>query len=440
MNRPALSLVVVALMSSTTLAQVGTPGIDPEDAVAPTSIVQGAGVKVGEGTVLHPVVGLETGVVSNVFYEETDAQAAGLMRLLVELGVGSLSSQRLAPVDERDSTTRDALTGRTNMGQFRYGLNARLNYDYYLSGNDNVSEQGGLGGGLLFRGIVNPERPWSFGMQEDFQRQIRATNFESRSNTNRILNDVRLQLQWAPTGRTLGGVLHYENKIDVFESDEQEFADRIQHTVGLRVNWQWLPKTRVYADASIGYWTGLGDSLKVTSYPLTVMTGIQTALTLNTTVSARVGYANGFYESGPNYSAIVFGTELGWRYSPLGRATLGYNYLHNDSINANFYRDHHIRLNIEQHFVPFVVVVTPEMMLRHYEGIDTMLFGGPPSRDDLILSVTAGMRYNFRDWIAATLDYRLATIETDYRYMVDGVIDDPSFVRHDLLLGVRAAL
>jgi len=433
-------LVAVLLTSTPAFAQVGTPGIDPEDAVAPTSVVKGPGVKVGEGTVLHPVVGLETGVISNVFYEDADARASGLLRVLIELGVGSLSTQRLAPVDIRDSTTRDPFSGRTNAGEFRYGLDARLSYDQYLSGNDNVSEQGGLGVGLLFRGVVNPERPWSFSIQEDFLRQIRATNFESRAQTNRDINDLRLQLQWAPAGRVLSGILHYQNKVDFFESNEQEFANRIQHTTGLRVNWRWLPKTRVYWDASIGYWTGLGDSQKVTSYPLAVMTGIQTAITLNTTVAARVGYTNGFYESGPSFSAMVVGAEAGWRYSPLGRVTLGYNYLHNDSINANFYRDHHVRMNFEQRLVPVVLVVTPELMLRRYEGIDSMLFGGPPTRDDLILSLTAGVRYNLRNWLAATLDYRFSTIQSDYRYSVDGVTDDPSFVRHDLLLGVRAAL
>jgi hypothetical protein len=43
---------------------------DPDDAVAPISYVEGAGWKVGESTTLHPVVGMETGYVSNVFYTQ----------------------------------------------------------------------------------------------------------------------------------------------------------------------------------------------------------------------------------------------------------------------------------------------------------------------------------------------------------------------------------
>ena len=48
-------------------ATAGLPAVptwmDPNDAMSPISLVQGPGIKVGEGTVLQPQVGLETGVV-----------------------------------------------------------------------------------------------------------------------------------------------------------------------------------------------------------------------------------------------------------------------------------------------------------------------------------------------------------------------------------------
>jgi hypothetical protein len=51
------------------------------------------------------------------------------------------------------------------------------------------------------------------------------------------------------------------------------------------------------------------------------------------------------------------------------------------------------------------------------------------------------MRYNFRDWIAATLNYQLQAVQTDFRYDPSPSIMnlDPSYVRHELLVGVRAA-
>lgn len=417
------------------------PSMDPSDALNPVSIVTGPGVKIGEGTVFHPQLGVETGVVSNVFYQETGTVTAGLLRIIAEVGTSSLPDQRLSlkttTGDDDESAPNQTLT-TTNSGDFQYSADLYATWDQYLSTNSDVTAQGGLGGGLLLRGIVNPQHPLQFAFQEHFSRVIRATNFESQADTNRDINELGLRLNYVPNGRSLNGYLYYNNKIDVFEASSQQFANRFQNLAGLRVNWQWLPLTRVFVDVSEGYYTGIGSSQKVNSFPFTVLGGIQTALTLNTTLNARVGYTNGFYASGPNYSSVVAGALLGYRYSPLGRVTLQYSFDHQDSINANFYRDHAFLLSVEQYFAPFVVFVQPELRLRHYEG--TIVMGSTGNiRDDTILALTAGMRYSFRDWIAGTLDYQLRSVSTDFRYDAGGVMINPSYVRHELLVGVRAA-
>lgn len=415
--------------------------MDPASAVNPVSLVQGSGIRIGQGTVFRPQLGVVTGVVNNVFYENQDVVTAGLLRILVEVGTSSLPVQRLMIRTENENTddpsAPQTLTS-TDSGDFQYSADLYATYDQYLSTNDNVTAQGGLGGGLLLRGVVNPRRPLQFGFQEHFNRIIRSTNYESREDTNRDINKLDLRLSYVPDGRALGGYLYYENTIDVFETDAQRFANRLQHTAGLHINWQWLPLTRVYGDASIGYFTGLGDSTKINSYPLRLIAGIQTAFTLNTTFNGYAGYTNGFYASGPSYSTITAGGQLGYRYSPLGRVTAMYAYEHQDSINANFYRDHMFGLTFEQYFVPFVVLIRPELRFREYEGTIVM---GPEgnTRKDTIIGATAGMRYNFRDWIAATIDYQLQVVNSDFIYDAGGVMIDPSYVRHELLVGVRAA-
>jgi len=121
----------------------------------------------------------------------------------------------------------------------------------------------------------------------------------------------------------------------------------------LRVNYDLFPKTRTYIDVSQGVFTGIGSSTKVDSYPFTVLGGIQTYLGVNSTLVGRIGYTNGFYSTGPSYSAVVGGIDFGYRYSPFGRFTVTYSYEHQDSINANFYRDHIIRGTLDHVFVPF---------------------------------------------------------------------------------------
>lgn len=441
-----LGLAVALAPGAVARAEDGLPpmpvSMDPADALNPVSIVTGIGIKVGEGTVLHPQIGVETGVVSNVFYEEDGPVTAGLLRILLEIGTGSLPSKRLnirtASSDDQNGGPTQTLT-TTSTGDFQYSANVYASWDQYLSTNDNVTTQGGLGGGLLLRGLVNAQHPLQFAFQEHFSRQIRAANFESSDDTNRDVNNLSLRLNYLPVGRALGGWLYYQNVIDVFEDDNQQFANRMHNLVGLRVNWQWLPLTRVYADVSQGYFTGIGDSEKVTSYPFTGVVGIQTALSLSTTLNAHVGYTNGFYSSGPSYSNVAAGALFGYRYSPIGRVTAMYSYQHSDSINANFYRDHVFQGSIEQYFAPFVVFARPEMRLRQYEG--TIVMGSTGNtRSDLILSATVGTRYSFREWIAGTLDYQLSSVQTDFTYDAGGgVMDDPSYIRHELLLGVRAA-
>ncbi len=422
--------VLVALTSA---AHAQAPGINPEDAVTPMSVVEGRGVKVGEGTVIHTTVGIEAGVVSNVFFEDQNATAAGLLRILAEFGTGSLPRQRLSRI-EKD----EANLSMEDSGSFQYRADARLSYDYYPSTNNNVSSQGGLGAGFLFRGIVNPGKPVQFAVVENFGREIRATNFESPESTNRDINDLKLQVQWAPSGRNLSGTLHYENRIDVFERNNQRFANRFQNTIGLRINYQWLPQTRFYGDVSQGVYTGLGsDSTKVTSYPLTAVLGIQTLITPKITFVSRAGYTNGFYASGPSFSSFVFGAQVGYRYTELGRITALYNFIHEDSINANFYRDHQFGVNLEHGFAPFLLLASGELRFRHYEGV---IVSGPTTRDDTLGSLRGEVRYNFRDWLATSVSYQFSVVSTDYMYDAGGgVILNPSFQRHELLLGVRAA-
>ena len=442
MKRFALnSAALVALAVGPAAAQVvspdNVPGLTDTSSqivqggiLAPISVVEGAGIKVGEGTVLHPIIGLETGFVSNVFFEENSPRAAGIMRLVAQIGTASLSQQRLTPANEGAATEQ-------NVGSLQYRAELRASYDFYLSGSDTLSAQNGLGLGALFRGTVLPQNTWSFLYLEQFERIIRATNFESTERTNRDINRLALGLQFAPRGRSVKGVLRFENVIDYFEDENQQFANRVQNTVGLTVSWRFRPLTVFFADLAQGYFTGLGsDSRKVDSYPLTASVGTQTLLTLKSTLAARVGYQNGFYSTGQNFSAVMGGVQFGYRYTPTGRFTAMYEYGHQDSINANFFRDHTFRIGLEQQFAPFLLQVGPEARIRAYRGVMTLV-PGPDTRNDLILAAIANLRYNFRDSFAALLEYRFSSVETDY---VTGFGDDPSFVRHEILAAVRAAL
>lgn len=428
------SAVLFALeASSAAQGNIAVATFDPANAVAPISTVEGPGIKIGEGTVIHPVVGMETGVISNVFYEASDPNAAGVLRLLAQVGTGSLPMSRLAAMGADDDST--------DKGSVQYRADLRASYDFILSNDETATDTGGLGLGASLHALVNPMGRFSFGIDEDFQRLIRAANYETNANTNRDINVLQLTLLYRPRDRTVGGYLYYNNTIDIFERDIQSFADRWSNRIGIHPTWHWLPNTQIYADISQGIVSPLGgSSTKVQSHPFAATAGIATLFTLKTTLNLYGGYTNGFYSSGPSFSAPVVGATFGYRYSPLGRAALSYTLQYEDSVNANYYRDHVFRLLFEQLVTPFVVVAQPEVHLRQYNGIT--IVAGEPVRNDVIFAGVGGIHYNFRNWIAATLNYRFTLVDSDYRYMPigGGSLLDPSFSRHELLLGMRAAL
>jgi hypothetical protein len=440
MTRFFVGVVVVALLETVAGADGTDPNsisiasFDPDNAVAPISTVEGPGIKIGEGTVLHPIFGLETGYDSNVFYESTNPHGAALLRLLAQIGTGSLPNARLAGGEEQP----------TDLGSFQYRADLRASYDLVLSGNDAVSGTGGLGLGASLHGLANPMGRWSFGIDEDFVRLIRAANFETDANTDRDINNLQLKLVYHPSDSAFGGFLYYNNTIDVFERAQQNFADRMFNRIGVHPTWQWLPQTQVYLDVSEALVTGISSSTdvvkKVNSYPFTALAGLATLFTLKTTFNVFAGYTNGFYSSGPSFSAPVLGAAVGYRYSPLGRITAQYMLQYQDSINANYYRDHIIQVSLQQIVAPFLFMVQPEIHFREYTGVDVVQ--GSPVRDDVIYMLVAGVHYTLKSRFEATLDYRFSAVQTDYRYqpLGGGVTDDPSYVRHEVLLGVRVAL
>jgi hypothetical protein len=414
-------------------------------AASAVTIVEGPGVKIGEGTVLRPILGVETGVISNVFREEDGGATSGILRLIGEIGVGSLSPQRLemaqGPLSARNGSEEEQAVTTPDPGDLEFRADLGLTYDEYLTTNNNVRTQRDLAVIAGLRAIVFPLGTWAFAFDNQFTRETRPTNFESRSNTNRDINSLRLQLLFQPRQRTLSAGLRFENRIDVFETDEQAFANRLQNTLGMRVNWQFLPVTRFYADASIGFFSGLGDSEKISSTPLRLLLGAQSAITVKTTVNTRIGFGKSFYSSGPDFTNVLLGADIGYRYSPVGRVTFLYDFDFGDSVNANFYRDHVFKSTFEQQFAPFLVQGSAEVRFRGYRGVLGNLIGPSTDRDDLIFALGLGGHYNFRDWFAATVNYNLVSDQTDFVYMtIDGYSDDPSFTRQELLVGVRAAL
>jgi hypothetical protein len=427
--------------------------------------ITGRGIKVGEGTVLHPVAGIETGLINNVFYEEGEPINAGVIRIAAEIAAASLPPERMnnpgADYDRplwrpwRGSIHQtyggpfwgDQDSGAENPGapprlEFRAG--ARAFYEEYLSNRDTVRSQRNLGLNANAHLHLFPYDTFALTIDEDLTRAIRPTNFESSSDLDRWIHKFRLGARIQAGGRALIPELRYENRIDYFESDESQFANRLQQTLGLRLTWWLAQYTRFYADASIGFFGGLGDGgdggfAKVSSMPLRLIAGANTALT--EAISARLygGYARGFYSAGPDFHGPLAGAQLAFRYSPFGSIALGYRYDFQDSINANFYSEHVGEARVVQQVGDRLVgEAWIAGHLRHYDGVP-MSLGGGTSRDDVIFVTGVEGKYLLREWLGLNGTLHFASDQTDFRYDAGAGLDDPSFSRFELFLGLIAA-
>ncbi len=454
--RRIASFVVAGLLTASSYASAQTSqvlGRDWED------VVSAAGVKVGEGTVLHPVAGAETGIVSNVFYEDTGGQTAGVLRVFGEIAIANV------PEERRDADTRPEWTpwrgnknttydgpffrsdvvgdDETNAGappklEFRAG--ARAFYEELLSGSGRVRAQRNLGINGNVHAHINPYGTVPVTLDYDLTRDIRPTNFESSEDLARWISNFRFGVRLQTGGRAIVPELRYTNRIDYFESTNSRFANRIQHNFGAKVNW-WLARfTQFYADASIGVFSGLGsdaDGFKNSSLPLRLRIGTNTALTEKLSSHAYLGFGKGFYSAGQDFTNVLANIGLRYRINPFGRIGASYTYDFADSINANFYSEHRLEGRITQQIRRLLLTAKVGAYFRKYQGIPMDI--GEPTRSDLIFATSGIGKYLVRDWLAITGTVQLVTDQTDFRTMVGDTSDDPSYTRFEIFAGVAAA-
>lgn len=408
---------------------------------AQEAVVEGPGVQLGEGTVFHPSVALETGIVSNVFYEADDPVSAGLVRLI---GAFSIASQTHQPEGEMEAGVEvegEPVEEETPpQVDFRVGGQVILNG--YVSDKETVRDQSDVGVGLDGNVTFFPKGDFALTLDDSFLRDTRPRNFESTGNLNRDYNHFTGGARFQPQGRTISVGARYENVIDRFESDEASFANRIHHIVAARGEWRLFPYTKFFLDASLGFFSQLeggAAAYKPDSMPLRIQTGVGTALTEVTTLRAYIGYGNGFYDSGPNFSNVIGGAEFGWRYTEYGRLILTADYNFHDSLQANFYRDYSFLATLQQQLGLILGAIDGGVRLRGYRGIPAAIMG-PSERDDVILFGTVRAAYLLRDWLAITARVEATVDSTDYMYTAGtaGMVS-PEYTRVDAFIGVSAA-
>ncbi|WP_428261170.1 hypothetical protein [Haliangium sp.] len=394
---------------------------------AQETIVEGPGYQLGEGTVFHPSVGAGTGLIYNPYYESSNTTTTPVVRLR---GAFSLASQGNRPAGElsllRDDTDDGGERAAPDL-DFRLGGVADYQWWAAATGSPNAHRLSGAFDGQV---KTTPRGPMSLYAHDTLMRVADPTNYESYSrNLNRVINRLTAGAEFRPGGGAFRFAGQYENLVDVFESADAGFANRIHHRLRARAEWQFLPITRFFVDASWGYFVATGGDcnlLKNESRPLRIELGASSAFTERTSLRVHLGAGRGFYKARPecasssappvdfvsplfgNYMGLLLGAELGYRYSPLGRISVSYEHDFEDSVQANFYRDHALVGRVVHQLDRILLQLSGDLRVRGYRGLAPGL--PDPVSETVLLRLSGKGYYPLRDWLGFMGD---ATLEGD---------------------------
>ncbi|GAB4534273.1 MAG: hypothetical protein Tsb0020_49890 [Haliangiales bacterium] len=394
---------------------------------AQEAIVEGPGYQVTEGTVIHPSLGIGTGLIYNPYYESSDATATPVLRLR---GAFAMANQGNRPRGELRLLQDDSEPGASSAPGLDFRLGGVVDYQWWTSAAGPGTRHQ-ISGGLDLHLMTAPQGVTSFFIDNNLMRVTDPPNFESYGrNLNRVINRLKTGLQVRPGGGAFRFAGQYENTVDYFESGASDFANRIHHLVRGRAEWQFLPITRFYLDASLGYFVAAGGAcelVKNESRPLRVELGSSTAFTERTSLRVHLGAGRGFYReraecsggvrvpatdfTSPlfrNWVGLLAGAELSYRYSPLGRVSVTYEHDFEDSVQANFYRDHALGGRIIHQLDRVLVHTGADIRLRGYRGVPPGLTGGSSmDYDSAILRLFGKGYYPYRDWLGFVGDVSL---------------------------------
>jgi hypothetical protein len=376
------------------------------------------GVQVSDSVLLHAGIGVEAGYDTNVFYSSTNADGSSIIRVMPYAEI--TNATRMGPVSHE--LTFDARAG--------------LQYRHYGSDNADVQRysdawmpNGGLslslGGAQFGFGVADV-----FARIEDPPYAITGGGIQP-GPIDRYNNQASIEGRWSPGGGRLTGLLRYTNMIDVYNG-LYDYANAVTNTLTLDLAWKWLPKTAVFLDVQQGYidYTNDLNPDKVSSFPLRATVGLRGLLTEKTSAILSVGYANGFYSSGPSTNGFLGSTfaELAFTVRPtqLSRVVIGARHDFLNSVISNFAYEETAYLSYVQQIAGRLGLdLSGRYAYLSYEG--NLIDPTQPGRIDNLFQAGATLDYFIRNWVYLGVGY--SVIDNSSNYSADSYLKQQVFAR-----------
>lgn len=292
--------------------------------------------------------------------------------------------------------------------------NAAIGWRQYFAGEGQADDASGLEASGTAQLQINPLGPVSIRLQDTLRLsndavftiesqddvfQIPFSEYGLDYGSGRVLNNTAgAQLRFHPGGdgdERMGfsghlGVNHYFTRY-------LERPDSNRQGIGANLNlaWNFLPRSAVFIEASVRrttYDDPIGEAVtrdeplslidgnqalrQVNSTPLRAGVGLRSLLSQRLSATLRVGYANGFYEDGPNPSRVYGQAQLTAQFRPDHQLRVGYSTNFADSTFGNYVNFH--RLAATYNLTPGNLRLSASVFgqVNNYAPVDTDLLNG----------------------------------------------------------------
>lgn len=395
---------------------------------------------------IHPSFAAEAAYDSNIFLQDLNPRPTAVMRLTA----GVVIQPRRADGDTADGNRDDAAQRRLD---FNLGLVGSYYHYFTPTASDNV-------GGTFNAGIrVRPEGRVGFSLRESFDRTVRPFTDAARGATanysyGRNTSSTTAAVTFQSRGGVVRGQVGYTARIGFFDSTLFRVNNSFQNDVGFRLAWTFFPRTALVHETNVifnQYGLGGGD---VSFAALSSSRRVESTVALNGVLTPKLmatvslGYAAGFYSSGPEYDGLIARAELRYRPRPAMTYTLGYQHDYQLAYIGNFEQRDIGYANAEMAFAGRFVAGGQISVGYSQSGTAFLSDGVTPlgnyvARFDTRAMVRAYFEYRPTSFLALTLNTEYIGDFTPYAFNTPAgagsLLPDPSaaYQRFDAWLGVR---
>jgi hypothetical protein len=344
-----------------------------------------------------------------------------------------------------------------------FAFNARGDARLYLSDNEAVQSVQTVGGTADLDVIFGKRKAISFALSDNFNRAIRANNWETTQAFNRNANTVGARVEFHPGSiperRPFNLMLAGTYSLERFD----DFSAGDVDTIGTRLtsSWRFLPKTAAILDAGWNFRTlasnQLVDSgLTSSSMPFRARVGLNGAITQRISVQLMAGWGLSNHEAGESFNGLLANAGVTISPGDSTRIALQYDKDFRDSLFANYSGTHRISAALRQKFgslmemsASFGVAFVQYGLFTPRLGVDVegvvAAEGSTTSgyRNDVNLDGNLLADFEVSRLIAVNIGYRLRGVQTPFRVLgkagtpdAGKVLDAGSYIAHEMAAGV----